>query len=458
MHQLMSNQRHTGMLLSCAAIAIVIGTSGCTQLPKMHMPSVDLARTLHLSKSKNSAAASGAIDGDLSLGRLAERRGNNKRAKEIFKSVLKVSPENRLANHRLAVIAAKEGQLEKSLNHFRAAQAGAGEDSAELLGDLGYIEYLMGNLQAAENSLSRSLDLDATNTRTLNNLGLVTGMMGKSRESFSYFEQAVGTAEAHANLAYVLSQRGSKADLAQAANHYHLALENDNELKIAAHALMQIQRRLPRRPVQMPAREMQLASAGDNDWRQQAAGVMPQMTRDAIASTASQREEVDEARPAPPAELPIRDTVKRESDLLAEQSSAPTQTKSSVSKFVQKLQPTATIRFAADEQESVAVAEPAPSIELVNHESPSSTKPKSIKVFGAAEPGHFTQPESAEAIITPARPVMRPTAHSTSNESVVRELPKPEPNAEPIVQPVVQPAQPIVLLGNSFNRPLAFEL
>ena len=143
-----------------------------------------------------------SLDGDLSVARLAERRGNLKRAKDLYHAVLEYNPGQALAHHRLAVIAAEEGQLEKSLEHFGLAQQNMVVPSSELLGDLGYVEYLMGNFDAARLALEQSLDMDPQNERTLNNLGLVAGMQGKRGESLAYFQQAVGPAEAQACLLY----------------------------------------------------------------------------------------------------------------------------------------------------------------------------------------------------------------------------------------------------------------
>lgn len=431
----MSSQRYKSKLLFCATIAFVISASGCTQLPKMSMPSLSI-KSPRLSLSDRSAELASHMDGDISLGRLAERRGNNTRAKEIFKSVLKQSPGHRLANHRLAVIAAKEGQLEKSIEFFRAAQAGEGQDSAELLADLGYIEYLMGNLEAAEISLAKSLDLDATNERTLNNLGLVTGMMGKNRESFSYFEQAVGKAEAHANLAYVLSQRGTDADLNQSANHYHQALESDGDLRIAAHALMQIQQRLPNRNLeQMPAREMQLATSGSNDWRERAANVMPQLTREAIASSQPEQQQVASA-PAPVSK-PVTPNTASSSVLDAIRQIEIKRSQIPQGNVVENDRTAQGSEANHKTSDIPVVAAATPPVALVNHQSPVSPVPTYKSV--PPEPAHFALPKTVETI--------------ARDEATLEEATPEENTAEP-----QEPAEPIVVLGNSFTRPLSFDL
>ncbi len=455
------------MLLSVASIAFVINAGGCTQLPKMSLPSA-LSNASLLTRSDRAANAASHLDGNLSLGRLAERRGNNTRAKEIFKAILKQTPGHRQANHRLAVIAAREGQLEKSLEYFRVAQAGDGQDSAELLGDLGYIEYLMGNLEAAEISLSKSLDIEPTNERTLNNLGLVMGMMGKTRESFSYFEQAVGKAEAHANLAYVLSQRGTEADIQQAANHYHQALESDSELRIAAHALMQIQQRLPQRN-QMPEREMQLASSGNNDWRQQVASVLPQMTKETLASNQTVQQPTTSPEAATP-ETTLPKTARTETVVYNDTRPAEV-THINIERGESQPSPVNGNEIfnqlaQANSEEEQTTTQP---FALVSHHSPITPEP----VSSPTEPARLVQPA-----IKPYLPITtRRTTHPAlpvkplpvNNNDTHSETSNPRENAteaiaeeafvkEAIVEESIEPSEPIVVVGSSFSRPLAFDL
>ena len=206
---------------------------------------------------------------------------------------------------------------------------------------------------------------------------------------------------------------------------------------------MQIQRRLPRRTRQMPAREMQLATTGNNDWRQQAAEVRPQVPREAIASTASQIEESPalpteiQADEIQPTENMNRDSALFMAELMAEQSH--------------------TLSFAEEASDAVApepkldsmpVPEPAPAIALANHESPSLAAPANDTVSGFSEPARFTQPQSAKAIMSPVRSTIdRIPAQSTDRT----------PKAKPIVTPA-EPPRPIAVLGNSFKQPLSFDL
>ncbi len=116
-------------------------------------------------------------------------------------------------------------------------QKAGGLSSADLLADLGYATYLMGDLAGAERYMRRSLELAPDSRKTHNNLAMVLAEMNRNEEALQEFLLATSEAAAHANLAYVQSQRGS---LDSAKLHYHRALELDPGLRPAAEALVQL--------------------------------------------------------------------------------------------------------------------------------------------------------------------------------------------------------------------------
>jgi len=85
----------------------------------------------------SSAKAGQALDAQLSLARLSERHGDPDAAEKIYQAVLKKDPQNQLAHHRLGVLAAKSGQLDKASEYLDAA-ARLGPPSGPLLNDIGF--------------------------------------------------------------------------------------------------------------------------------------------------------------------------------------------------------------------------------------------------------------------------------------------------------------------------------
>ncbi len=218
-------------LLQTVCIAVGLCACGCKSL------TINKPTSLPFTSDLSSSAA--VLDSQLSLGRIAERRSDFERAKQIYRKVLDASPNSVEALHRLGVIYAQEGNLDESLASLTLANA---TPSGDVLADIGYAYYLKGDLAKAEQALRKSLQHDPQNKRAVNNLAIVVGNKGDYDESLALFRRSNPPAKAHANLAYVLMQKG---DLQSAANAYHRALDYDRDLKLAAHALVQLNDHLP---------------------------------------------------------------------------------------------------------------------------------------------------------------------------------------------------------------------
>lgn len=247
------HERTTAMItliafqIRLACIAIVVSLCGCTSIPTTPF-------------SQRSTPSAAVIDSQLSLGRLAERRSDYTRAKQIYQKVIKENSDNAVAHHRIGVILAQEGRLSESLASFQSANQLA--PSADILADIGYAYFLHDDLVKADKALRESLEMEPQNKRALNNLALVTGRQGNYAESLDIFRRCNDNAGAHANLAYVMTRNG---DLDKATDAYHRALDHDSTLKMAAHALVQFKEQLPptvTNPEVVPnvAQQIQLAS------------------------------------------------------------------------------------------------------------------------------------------------------------------------------------------------------
>ncbi len=191
----------------------------------------------------DSQAVADSIQRDLSLARLAERQGNPGRARRLYHDIIHRDSSNAVAYHRLGVMAAKAGRLSEALEQLQQAQE-FDPTTSEIPADIGYVHYLSGELDRAEQSLRSALEINADDARALNNLGLVYGMQGSFHDSAEAFRRAGTQAEAHANLAYVMTQRG---ETELAVEQYHKALEIDGKLSLAAIALVQLDKHAPRR-------------------------------------------------------------------------------------------------------------------------------------------------------------------------------------------------------------------
>ena len=230
-------------------IAILTLLSGCT----LSSPKSLLApKTVNTNQSE--------YDKELSIARLSERQGKNEQASAVYRQILSKDPDNQLALHRMGVVVGRDGNLDESISYFEKSRV-AGNESAELLNDLGYVYYLKDDLNKAESILRQALTKNSNYKPAHNNLGLVVGQQGRYDEAIIEFRNAVDDAKAYSNLAYIQSQRG---DFELSETNYHKAIEINKDLRVAAVALVQISQKTGNRTYpetqQLPSRQ-QIASA-----------------------------------------------------------------------------------------------------------------------------------------------------------------------------------------------------
>jgi Flp pilus assembly protein TadD len=178
-------------------------------------------------------------EGEFAMARLCERRGETEQAETVYHALLKKAPRDARIYHRLAVLAVQKGDFVNAEEHFRVALSLA-PPTAELLSDAGYCYYLQQKLPQAEAILKEALKLEPTYATAANNLGLVLGAEGRYRESMELFRRSNTEAEAYANMAYVLAQRG---EMARAEQTYIRALTLNSTMRAAAQAVLQINQR-----------------------------------------------------------------------------------------------------------------------------------------------------------------------------------------------------------------------
>jgi Tfp pilus assembly protein PilF len=183
-------------------------------------------------------AAPVSVERELNLARLAERQENPSKARELYKYVLEHEATNPVALHRMGVMEGRAGRVDLGIDYLRRAMEQTPTDQqSELRTDIGYLQYVAGDFQGAESTLTDAFRDDPTNKRLANNLAMVLGIQGRYDDSLSVFRVAGTEAEAVANLAYIKSQRG---DIDGAIEGYHEALQRDGDLRIAANALVQL--------------------------------------------------------------------------------------------------------------------------------------------------------------------------------------------------------------------------
>jgi len=175
----------------------------------------------------------------LALARLSERRNQPAQAERMYQEIIKKSPKDPAAYHRLAVLYAKQGKMKQAEENFNRALA-LKADEPEILSDAGYFYYLTGRPQQAEQHLRRALELSPGNRKYTTNLALAVGEQGRRDEAYTLFRKAGTDLQATANIAFVHSQRG---EYKQAMAMYDRALTEDPSMRVAADALVELSKR-----------------------------------------------------------------------------------------------------------------------------------------------------------------------------------------------------------------------
>jgi Tfp pilus assembly protein PilF len=208
----------TAVLLTILAVS---GLTGCSHLPR-ELPSL----------SGNSKK----VETQLTIARLHERSGKLNKALELYQDLENRRPNDPAVNHRLGIVYSRLGDHVESEKHFLAAIEKSPRDK-NILTNFGYSLYVRNELSRAEEILRQAIALDADNPRAINNLAIVCGHQGDTKESFRLFRKVGSEADANANLAFILVQLGEGE---KAMEHYSRALTLDDSLESASTALIEL--------------------------------------------------------------------------------------------------------------------------------------------------------------------------------------------------------------------------
>jgi len=171
-----------------------------------------------------------------SVARSNEHEGKLPSALALYKEMYEADPTNAEVCHRLGVVSLRMGHKEDGVLYLMEAD-GASPNDVTILADLGYAHVMNGDMELAEQFLRRSLNMNPKDERTINNLALAVGYSGRIDEAYGLYRQIGDDAEAHANVGYILSQRG---ETQAALKRYSRSLDLDPTNRRAAEAMVQM--------------------------------------------------------------------------------------------------------------------------------------------------------------------------------------------------------------------------
>lgn len=183
----------------------------------------------------------------IATGEEYEKAGDELHAIFEFEKARKNDPTVKVSR-RLGVLYDRLGDFQKAQDEYRLALEQSPKD-ADLLNDIGYGYYARGRWAESEKYLRQALVVKPKHARAAVNLGLCLGAQGRFDEALEMFSKAVTPAQAHSNLAFVLTIH-HKWD--EARREYQKALQIDPDIPLARAALAKLEKaeREPPKPVQ----------------------------------------------------------------------------------------------------------------------------------------------------------------------------------------------------------------
>ncbi|QDT42114.1 photosystem I assembly protein Ycf3 [Gimesia alba] len=213
-----------GLFCSTVILLITFSIQGCSHLGNQ------------VSKVKSALPGQKNTDNLLAAARADESKNELLAAREKYEKYIKRNPKSVIACHRLGIVCTRLGDSVAATRYFTQARQ-LDPTNSEVLNDFGYALFQRGQYNAAEKIFTAALQNDASNKRIINNLALTVGHQGRFKESFTLFRNVMPPAEAHANLAYIHTQRG-EGELA--LQEYDLALTEDPTLETAGLAAAEL--------------------------------------------------------------------------------------------------------------------------------------------------------------------------------------------------------------------------
>jgi tetratricopeptide (TPR) repeat protein len=218
----------------CQLFAGLLLLPGAGCLTPLHGPgglaAPDGSRDSAGGKPELAPAASAKVN--LKVAEAMEKNGHPADAAFHYEKARQGDPSLHVAA-RLARLYDRLGNESRALAEYQRALKEDSRD-ADVYASLGYFYYARGQWAEAEENLHHALSINPKHQRAWVNLGLTLGEQGQYDKSLDAFRKAVSEAEAHSNLAFVLTTQGKREE---AKEEYRRALELDPNLAIARRAL-----------------------------------------------------------------------------------------------------------------------------------------------------------------------------------------------------------------------------
>lgn len=185
-------------------------------------------------------------------GKLAEKSGHRDKARKYYKAVLEKKPKDAEAIAGLARLELYDGNLAKARQGIQQAFQ-LDPNNAEIQHSMGLLHAAQHQYQHALPYFNKAVVLNPREKNYHYQLAVALARVGDFNTAMPHFRAAVGEAEAHYNVGYILMEQGRTG---AAARQFQIALKKDPNLRPAQEMLSRLQQAAPavqpqsRQPVQ----------------------------------------------------------------------------------------------------------------------------------------------------------------------------------------------------------------
>jgi Tfp pilus assembly protein PilF len=221
--------------------AMALGASGCVVSPGGTGSLFTTSAAPHPTGESEKVAElppAASAQVNLKLAENFEKTGHLAEAVAYYERAREADPKLPGIAKRLAILYDRLGKTDQALAEFKTALKAAPNDP-QVLNSLGYFHYNRGQWEDAEKYLRLAVEADPRYRRAWINLGMDLCQQQRYDEGLTAFTHAVSKAEAHSNVAFILTVQGN---FEKARLEYRTALELNPNLTIAREALAKLER------------------------------------------------------------------------------------------------------------------------------------------------------------------------------------------------------------------------
>ncbi|MBA4017179.1 MAG: hypothetical protein C0483_08405 [Pirellula sp.] len=201
-----------GIYPGCSGLPFPLPTTAATN---QRAPQAERHSKAQRSPTANATSApsdsASAADACMATAREMEAHADHLAAVEQYERARSLDPDRRDISPHLAVLYDQLGDQKRAAKEYAVALK-ENAQNAELWNDYAYFQFQCGEIDDAESSARKAIELDPRHKRSWVHLGVILAEQQRYDEAYDAFAHAVNPAAAHNNLGIILARQGRTDD------------------------------------------------------------------------------------------------------------------------------------------------------------------------------------------------------------------------------------------------------